>query len=82
MLAGGSVIDFLGHLPIYSLWRQLKALRSASSKERDMHHVGTAKTRRERTAHMSPAEFIALVAAWVGGLLLLSSIATVARYLS
>jgi hypothetical protein len=46
-----------------------------------MHHVRTAKTRRERRAHMSPAEFIGLVAGWGGGLVLLSFISTVARYL-
>jgi hypothetical protein len=46
-----------------------------------MQHVGTARARRERCAHMSPAEFIGLVAAWGGGLVLLSLLANVTRYL-
>jgi hypothetical protein len=46
-----------------------------------MHHVGTAKTRRAWRARMSPAEFIGLVAGWGGGLVLLSFISAVARYL-
>jgi hypothetical protein len=45
-----------------------------------MQHVGTAKARRERRAHMSQGEFMGLVAGWGGGLVLLSLLATVARY--
>jgi hypothetical protein len=46
-----------------------------------MHHVGTAKTRRAARSYMSPGEFVALVAGWGGGLVLLSLISAVARYL-
>ena len=46
-----------------------------------MHHFGTAKARVVRRVHMSRAEFIGLVAGWGGGLVLLSFLETVARYL-
>jgi len=45
-----------------------------------VHDVATAKTRRARRAYMSPAEFMGLVAGWGGGLVLLSFISAVARY--
>ena len=46
-----------------------------------MRDVATRKARRARRAHMSPAEFIGLVAGWVGGLVLLSFISAVTRYI-
>ncbi len=46
-----------------------------------MHNVATPKARRARRADMSPVEFIRLVAVWGGSLVLLSLLATVARYL-
>ena len=45
-------------------------------------NVATARTRRAQRAFMSPAEFIALVAGWGGGLVLLLFISALARYLS
>jgi hypothetical protein len=45
-------------------------------------NVATARTRRAQRAFMSPAEFIALVAGWGGGLVLLFFISALARYLS
>jgi hypothetical protein len=42
--------------------------------------VATAKTRRARHAYMSPAQFMGLVAGWGSGLVLLSFISAVARY--
>jgi hypothetical protein len=44
-------------------------------------NVATARTRRAQRAFVSPAEFIALVAGWVGGLVLLLFISALARYL-
>jgi len=45
-------------------------------------NVATASTRQAQRAFMSPAEFIALVAAWGAGLVLLLFISALARYLS
>jgi hypothetical protein len=42
-------------------------------------NVASARTRRAQGAAMSPAEFIALVAGWGAGLVLLLFIAAVAR---
>jgi hypothetical protein len=43
--------------------------------------VATARTRRAQRAFVSPAQFIALVAGWVGGLVLLLFVSALARYL-
>ena len=48
----------------------------------NMWKVASARMRRAQGAVMSPAEFIALIAGWGGGLVLLLFIAAVARYLS
>jgi hypothetical protein len=45
-------------------------------------NVATARTRRAQRAVMSEAEFIALVAGWSGGLVLLLFIAALARCLT
>jgi hypothetical protein len=45
-------------------------------------NVAIARTRRAQRAFMSPAEFIALVAGWGAGLVLLLFISALARYLS
>jgi len=45
-------------------------------------NVASARTRRAQRAFMSPAEFVALVAGWGAGLVLLLFISAVARYLN
>jgi hypothetical protein len=45
-------------------------------------NVATARTRQAERAVMSPAEFMALVVGWGGGLDLLLFISVLARYLS
>jgi hypothetical protein len=45
-------------------------------------NVASARMRRAQRAFMSPAEFIALVAGWGAGLVLLLFISALARYLS
>jgi hypothetical protein len=45
-------------------------------------NVATARTRQAQRAVMSRAEFMALVAGWSGGLVLLLFISALARYLS
>ena len=54
----------------------------AASTTTNMGNVASAKTRRAQRAFMSPAEFIALVAGWGAGLVLLLLISAVARYLN
>jgi hypothetical protein len=44
--------------------------------------LANVRTRRAHRAFMSPAEFMALVAGWGAGLVLLLFISAVARYLS
>jgi hypothetical protein len=45
-------------------------------------NVASARTRQAPRAFMSPAEFLALVAGWGAGLVLLLFISALARYLS
>jgi hypothetical protein len=45
-------------------------------------NVATARTRRAQRAVMSPAEFMALVVGWGGGLVLLLFVSVLARYLA
>jgi hypothetical protein len=45
-------------------------------------NLATARTRRAQHAVMSPAEFMALVAGWNAGLVLLFLVSVLARYLS
>src|SRR5262249_41769623 len=80
-LTGGAKRQAWTHCPRVSARRFLRALVagsgvlviSAGGPVIDSR-VGTAKTRRARRAHMSPAEFIGLVAGWSGGLAVLSFI--------
>jgi len=46
-----------------------------------MHNIAPRKARRAPHAHMSPAEFMRLVAVWGGSLVLLSFISAAARYI-
>jgi hypothetical protein len=48
----------------------------------NIRNIASARTRRAQGAVMSPAEFMALVAGWGAGLVLLLFIAAVARHLS
>jgi hypothetical protein len=54
----------------------------AASAIPNIWNVATARTRRAQGASMSPAAFIALVAGWAAGLVLLLFVSAVARYLS
>ena len=45
-------------------------------------NVATARTRQAQRAVMSPAEFMALVVGWGGGLVLLLFISALSRYLT
>jgi len=45
-------------------------------------NLATARTRQAERAVMSPAEFMALVAGWGGGLVLLLFVSALARYLT
>jgi hypothetical protein len=54
----------------------------AASPTANMWRVASARKRRAQRAFMSPAEFIALVAGWGAGLVLLLFVSILARYLS